>query len=77
MRTKMLSNLTQNLYAARDRYHSLAEKENSDKLRLMGDRANALANKNKMSRIGDQNMKQLADKHYKMLTRKQYPNRSY
>jgi hypothetical protein len=66
---------TKKLYAARDRYHSLAEKENSDKFKLMGDRANALATKNKMSQIGDQKMKQFADNHYKMLTHKQYPNR--
>ena len=73
-------NWTERLYAARDKYHALADKKGQDestvrKFKLMGDRANALANKNKMVQIGDNNMKQLADIHYRMLTHKQYPNR--
>ena len=73
------SKWTVRLYATRDKYHALADKkldsQESNKFRIMGDRANALANKLKMIQNGDQNMKQLADRHYRMLTRKQYPNR--
>ncbi len=68
------------LYLTRDKYHTIANNNESDpeisnKFRLMGDRANALANKLKMIQIGDQKMKHIADRHYRMLTDKQYPER--
>jgi hypothetical protein len=71
---------TEKLEAARDKYHGKANikgisPNESNRFRLMGDRANALANRNKLNMSSDENMKQLVKNHYKLLTLKMYPSR--